>query len=163
MGSLCPASSFSQVNRKLDIGFYSIIGYSDLANYKKIKHNLTEPKLQKVHVIALANYLANIQAHHRATLSKLIHGWIPTYSSLCRQGKEPSPLCPRCKSRVESWEHILECPNHQAVESRRDALKTFLSSMFKVGTPFYILTTFELKLSNYQNPYPSNLNRITQF
>ncbi len=49
---------------------------------------------------------------------KLLHGWAPTYAYLCRQGHHPSPLCPRCKTCVETNEHILQCSHPEASASR---------------------------------------------
>lgn len=132
----------------LETGFYSIIAFSALANYIHHKHNLTEAKLQRVHMVALSSHLATLKPYQRASMVKMIHGWIPTYGILYRQGREPSPLYPRCTSTVETWKHVFSCPNFQATENRREALLNFLSSLAKLGTPLYILSTFKYKLSN---------------
>jgi len=136
-----------------------MIGYHSLAKYISDKHNICDAKLQKVHMIALSKYLSSLKLFQRASIVKMIHGWIPTYGMLCRQGRESSPLCSRCSSTVETWDHVFSCPDSQATTSRREALSTFLSSLVKMGTPFYILSTFEYKLSlvfalPFRNDFP---------
>jgi hypothetical protein len=141
----------------LDTGFYSMIGYHSPAKYISDKHNICDAKLQKVHMIALSKYLSSLKPFQRASIVKVIHGWIPTYGMLCRQGRESSPLCPRCSSTVETWDHVFSCPDSQAIAFRNEALLTFLSLRVKMGTPLYILSTFEYKLSLlFALPFPNS-------
>ena len=133
---------------KLDEGFYSAIRYSDMASFIQRKHNLSEAKLLRIHLLALHGHFAKLKPFQRPSVSKMIHGWIPTYGTLCRQGRESSPLCPRCNSTVETCDHIFNCPHPLAIESHHVALHTFLSSLVTIGTPLYIISTFEYKLSN---------------
>jgi len=132
---------------KLDVGSYSTIGYSDMLEYICNKHHLNQARLQDVNLYAIHHHLSTLTVHSRASLVKMMHGWIPTYSQLCRQGREQSSVCPRCRSTVETFDHVFVCPDTQAIESRRTALYSFLSMMTNIGTPIYVLTTIEYKLS----------------
>jgi len=67
---------------------------------------------------ALKKVLSSMKMFKRASTVKLLHGWAPTYAYLCRQGHHPSPLCPRCKTCVETNEHILQCSHPEASASR---------------------------------------------
>jgi len=58
-----------------------------------------------------------------------MHGWIPTYASLCRQGREPSSICPQCQSTVETKEHVLICPSSEATHHWTLLLNTQFWSM----------------------------------
>jgi hypothetical protein len=62
-------------------------------------------------------------------------------------GSFPSSLCSRCQSAIETSDHILSCPNTQATSTRKHLLDSFLSEMHQAGTPNYILSTLEYKLS----------------
>jgi len=64
-----------------------------------------------------------------------------------RQGREPSPICLRCKGAIETSNHVHQCPYPEAVSRRTSALLYFLSSLIKIGTPVYIAHVFEYKLS----------------
>jgi len=77
----------------------------------------------------------------------MIHNWIPTYSMLSGQGRELSPLCPRCSSAIETSEHVYQCPQTQAISNRKSFLENFLSHLLSLKTPIYILCTLEYKLS----------------
>jgi hypothetical protein len=109
--------------------------------------NLNPSKLDKINLHMLQTYMSWLKIFTRASTSKLIHDWIPTYSSFCHQGQEPSPLCPRCLSWVETCEHVRVCPDNAAIQASRKFLLAFLSSMAKIYTPIYILQIFEYKLS----------------
>lgn len=145
---------FHKLSGKLDTGFYSIIGYSNLAKYMQQKHQLTEAKLQWVNLLPLHHHLTSMKPHNQASVSKLIHRWIPMYSTLSRQGRVPSPFCPRSHTSRETWDHVFSCSNVAAMEVQCSALLSFLSTMVKLGTPLYVLTKFKFKLSNMLNiPY----------
>jgi hypothetical protein len=137
--------SYQKITGSLE-GIYSAIGYEDLSCYIEQKHNLTPARLDKVNLKALQKYLSALPIFQRASTSKIIHDWIPTYG-LCQQGREYSPLCLRCSTTVETCEHIRTCQHSDAITSRRKLLDAFLSMLLKCHTPTYILKTFEYKLS----------------
>ncbi len=83
----------------------------------------------------------------RVTISKMIHNWDPTYSTLCRQGHEPSPLCPRCQKAIETNLHVWTCQQPLAVTRRTLLLQNILSNLVQIQTPLYIIVTLEYKLS----------------
>jgi hypothetical protein len=95
--------------------FLSSIRYEKLAEYLQEKHSICSSKLDKVNTQALHTYLSSLKIHQRASVIKLIRKWIPTYSNLCRQGQEPSPICPRCMGAIETSNHVHQCPDPQAV------------------------------------------------
>jgi hypothetical protein len=136
-----------KLSGNLDMGYYSTIGYSDLANYLQSKHQLSEAKLQNINLLPLHSHLSSLQPHPRANVAKLMHRWIPTNSSLSCQGRVPSPLCPCCSESLETWDHVFSCLSTPATTVRRSALQTFLSKLANIGTPIHILVTFEYKLS----------------
>jgi len=127
--------------------FLSSIGYEKLAKYLQEKHSICSSKLDKVNTQALHTYLSSLNIQQRVSVVKLIHKWVPTYSNLCRQGREPSPICLRCKGAIETSNHVHQCPYPEAVSRRTSALLYFLSSLIKIGTPVYIVHVFEYKLS----------------
>jgi len=116
-------------------GIFSSFGYDALIQYIEQKHNLTQAKLDRINLSALQEYLCGLTVSHRASTSKVIHDWIPTYSTLCRQGCEHSPLCPRCSKKVKTCEHIRICQHSKANLSRRNLLDTFLGSLVKINAP----------------------------
>jgi len=83
----------------------------------------------------------------RASMVKLIHKWIPTHASLCRQGREHSPLCPRCGSTVETEDHVFKCPDNNARTQCMDLLQAFLQSLLTVNKSILLLVCFKYKLS----------------
>jgi hypothetical protein len=66
---------------------------------------------------------------------------------LSRQGREPSPLCPRCCIAVETSDHIYKGSQSQAMANRQSFLYKFLSTLLSAKTPIHVLSTFEYKLS----------------
>jgi hypothetical protein len=138
---------YHQIIGDLSQGLFSILGFSTLLEYMDHKHNLSLVKLQKTNLTALQEYLLTLRPHNRETICKLIHNWIPTYSVLCRQGREPSPLCPHCCQAIETSDHIWNCPYAEAITSRHDFLQLFLKHLLSLHTPVYILTVYEYKLS----------------
>jgi hypothetical protein len=94
---------------------------------------------------------------HRASMVKLIHNWIPTYSTLCRQGRETSSLCPRCTLWVETPDHVNQCENKEAIQKRITLLNGFLQLMIKQQTPIDSVACFSYKLSKILN-IPQNIS-----
>ncbi len=126
---------------------YSTVGYQDLLSYLTLKYKIPIPVLHKMNHNSLATILTELKPHKRSNLVKLIHGWNPTYSGLCRQGREQSPLCPRCQTRVETEQHIRECPNEEAISFRQAKLRSFIIETERTYTAPYLLRIFEYKLS----------------
>ncbi len=89
---------------------------------------------------------SSIKTHQRATTIKLMHEWIPTYASLCRQERESSSICPRCHSTVETKEHLLICPLPEAIHHRILLLNTFINTLRHLSTPTLLIHIFEYKL-----------------
>jgi len=78
----------------------SLLSFSPTSSYICSKHNFNKSALDKVNIFALGQYIKSLNIHWRATTVKLIHGWIPTFASLCCQGHESSPICPRCSLAI---------------------------------------------------------------
>ncbi len=78
--------------------------------------------MQHVNTSALQRYLLTLPIMRQANTIKLIHGWIPTYASLCPQGREPTSICPRCASQVETTEHFHQCTDDKAFSSQQSLL-----------------------------------------
>jgi len=106
--------SFYKINDNLDDSVYSSMGCSQLLEYIQWKHGLQEAKMERVNILVLQGCLTKLKFHKRASIVKLIHDWIPTYATLCHQDREPCPLCPHCKSTIETSSHVITCPNHDA-------------------------------------------------
>jgi hypothetical protein len=144
---------------------YYSLGSLHLQQFVTQKYQLTPAKLTLTHtnLDALHRRLLTLKIQQRATVSKLIRNWNPTYSALCRQGREPFPLCPRCEGTVKTSSHVMICPHKSAVEQRIEGLHKFLSNLLSIHTPVYLISTLEYKLSltlqvpfvhHYLNSYP---------
>ncbi len=81
----------------------------------------------------------------RASTVKLLHRWAPTYTYLCRQGHHLSPLCPRCKTCVETNEHILQCSHPEASASRSCILLDSIDFLWQSNTTPLLLNTLHYK------------------
>lgn len=139
--------TFHKLTGSFDGGIYSAYGYTALSDYLHQKHNLSPAKMDKVNVLALQSFLSSMKVHKQASFIKMIHNWIPTYSMLSRQGRKPSPLCPRCCTAIETSQHVYKCSQSQAISNWRSFLKKFLSSLLSIKTLIYNISTLEYKLS----------------
>lgn len=138
-------------------GLYVSLGYQALATYISQRHSLTP----SIMVLALQTVIRGLKIHQRATTVKLIHGWVPTYGDLCRQGRAHESICPRCKSTVETQEHVLMCPSPSAVESGNLSLQQFLRDLLNIGTPLFLTAPFEYKLMlSLHIPIPSSHSMV---
>jgi len=132
---------------------FSTLGFLDLQQKITQKFALTRKTL-KSNLLALDRYMLTLQKHKRATLSKLIHNWSPTYSVLSRQGRESSPLCLCCQNAIETGCHVLHCSSPSAVLFRSETIQMFLKQLLHLNKPLYILVVFEYKLSLTLIMYP---------
>jgi hypothetical protein len=128
-------------------GLCSTLGYSEMQYYLQQIHKLSPAKLYHVNLSALQDFLSAKKIPQRVTISKMIHKWNPTYSSLCRQGHETSPLCTHCQQAIETNLHVWTCQQPLAVTCQALLLQTLLSNLVQVQTPLYIIVTLEYKLS----------------
>jgi hypothetical protein len=85
--------------------------------------------------------------HSRASTVKHIHGWMPTYAILCRQGRSNTSICLCCNLQVETASHVFKCHAPQAIQQCSSHLATFLSSLIKLKIPVQVIATLEYKLS----------------
>lgn len=100
-----------------------------------------------LNTLALQYYLNSLKPHQKASTVKLLHDWSPTYSTLCRQGRECSPLYPRCLYTVETPPHVKECPDLDASKKCQLLLHSFLLDLERLSTAPSIITVLESKLS----------------
>jgi hypothetical protein len=68
---------------------------------------------------------------------------MPTFASLCCQGRESSPICSRCSLAIETFAHIMKCEEHQAMAQRSIFLHSALQDLTKTRTPIHILIVLE--------------------
>jgi len=136
-----------KVTSQFDKDIYTSLSFPSMSSYLGSKHNLSPTHLHEINSRDLQHFLGNQTVHYRATFVKLIHGWIPTYEFLHRQGRHDSPICPRCSSYPETHSHVYQCLATGAVKFRTIALNTFLDALLARHTPMAILISFELKLS----------------
>lgn len=86
-----------------------LLGYENTLQYISKKDNISSYHIGGINQHALKKYLLSQKVFTRASTVKLIHGWIPTYVSLCRQGRMHSLICLQCKEHIESSDHIRVC------------------------------------------------------
>jgi hypothetical protein len=123
------------------------LGYEATQQFISQKHGLSNALLSKINLHALQTSLKAFRLFHPVNIVKLIHGWNPMYATLCRQGRESSPLCPRCCRMTDITTHFLQCPHPDAVKFQHNALLSMLQTTLKQGTPIQMILTFEYKLS----------------
>jgi hypothetical protein len=66
-----------KVTERLDHAVSNAIHRDQLLQYIKKKDSLTDVRLDRVATKHLHAYLLSLLLHRRATMIKLIHGWIP--------------------------------------------------------------------------------------
>lgn len=91
--------------------------------------------------------MSRLKVFKRASIVKLIHGWILTNESLYFQGHKPPPLCPWCQCSVEIIDHICQCLIPSASSCHKIFLQQFLKCLININTPMQIIVTLERKLS----------------
>ena len=84
------------------------------------KYGFTDPVMASVGWKYMEALFRRKSAHHRAMLSKYIHGWLPSSAFLRKQGRE-APLCPFCGTLPETSYHFLSCTEDSAVSDRTTA------------------------------------------
>lgn len=133
------------------------LSFSSIRLYIQTKHNLSDPIIDKINIVALEKYLRLLSVHLRANTIKLIHHWTPTFAFLSCQGRESLPICNRCQKAVETSAHILTCGDLQAIDQRFSLLQSSLQELLKISTPIQIVTVSEYKISLVLNiPYKKN-------
>ncbi len=131
----------------MDLNVIDTLGFQTLSDYLSKRHNLTLSKLDKIHLISLQSYICQLKSTTRFSTVKLIHGWLPTYGSLCGQGRRSDPIWPRCQATTETPEHFLICQHPMAVSKRHDLLNIFLHNLNLIDTPVCLSNVFAYKLA----------------
>ena len=86
-----------------------LAGQKPLRQYIQARHQWSDHTMQSVNWKAHGTSLRR-NMKRRTTLIKLVHGILPTNSSLHR--KDPVRcLCPSCQRTPEDWTHVFRCPD----------------------------------------------------
>ena len=127
-----------------------------------IRDGIHPDHLNTVNMMGLHQFLCRKKIHQRATLVKLIHGWIPTQEFLYTQNRTSTPICPWCSLVNETALHIHQCSYPTAIMYRRDKLERYLKALAQCNTPVHILITLEHKLLLTQElPYSQHYQCAT--
>ena len=80
------------------------------------------------------------------TLSKYIHGWIPTSAFLRKQDRE-APDCPFCRTQPDLTTHFLTCTDASTISTRLEAWNKCMNFLLEVphGCPT-IMDIFDHKV-----------------
>lgn len=130
----------------LTSGLPEALSYYDTLSFISKKHSMSMAVLNNINHTALKWYLSSLEIFVRANTVKLIQGWIPTSASLSRQGREESPIFPRCQSTVETIDHIHQCTCTITISSRQQLLQIYIKKL-QERTPQLLHNTLEYKLS----------------
>jgi hypothetical protein len=109
------------------------------ANYIEQKHNVSLARIERVNLHSLGSYLKALPIHTCASTVKLIHGWSPTYATLCHQGWQHLAICPCCQTTVDST-HLLKCPATSTIKSHELALQFPLLHNYHTHSYTYYLS-----------------------
>ena len=44
---------------------------------------------------------------------KVVNGIIPTHQKMNVHDSNHTPMCPRCRSKIEMWQHVLKCKHNR--------------------------------------------------
>jgi hypothetical protein len=135
--------STRKVTGKLKEAIMQTLHRDEMLEFIKRKHGLTEAKLEQIDTPTLGKVLKKHRLHNRASLSKLIHRWIPTNAFLHKQNRADTHLCPRCMTEPENADHILKCNETSARSSRSTILYDALHQLSTNDTNQYILHSLE--------------------
>jgi hypothetical protein len=67
-----------------DKELHSLLSFESTSKYICTRHDITDAKIEKSISHALQYFLHTLPIARRATTVKIIHGWHPTFSKLCR-------------------------------------------------------------------------------
>jgi hypothetical protein len=83
------------------------------------------------------------QEHHRTTLIKYLHGWLPVGRVVHRYDKKYEKECPSCTSvEEETIGHLPVCPGELREQWRKETLQETKKKMRALQTPFPIQEMF---------------------
>ncbi len=136
-----------KITGDLTEGILCQLHHEAMEHYIRKKHGLCEGKLKHIHTEGLSNYMRKLKVHQRATISKIIHRWIPTFNVLHKQNRAPSNICTRCNATPETPDHILECTNKEAITARKKLLYEALETLEGINTGEHILSALEKNLA----------------
>ena len=100
--------------------------------YVQQKYGFTDPIMASVGWHYLECLFRRKSAHQRATLSKYIHGWLPSEAFLRKQGRE-APMCPFCQNPPARNTHFLTCMEAKACTAREEAWNACTAYFLKEG------------------------------
>ena len=118
--------TYRKITGDITDGIYSTMGYTNLAEYISKKHNLAYAWLDRTNTAAFKQFISGLKITQCSSIIKLLHNWEPTNSHLCRQGRESSLMCPRCKASIKTSDHYRTCSDTTAMEMRQKFLREFL-------------------------------------
>ncbi len=159
--------NFWKVTGKLEKAVHNTLQLGNMAQYIQ---RLDDTCLDKIDILSFSQVLRSLSIHKRATMVKLIHGWIPTYTFLHKQQQHNTPTCSCCNTSPEPAKHILICTYPKAIHDHTSQYM-WKMHLISVGTdPILLLTLIHyiqrtLNLPNQGNPptgYISKLRGILQ-
>jgi hypothetical protein len=64
-------------------------------------------------------------------LSKILSGWTATAKTMHTRGEYSDPICPLCKTEIETTTHLLQCNNEQIQEYIKETINTAINRLKK--------------------------------
>jgi len=97
-------SSYPESHKVIeDLGkeFHSITTYSIMAHYLHTQHDLSNAKIGKINLYALHTLFQHLSIHKWANTVKMMHDWIPTYSTYATRDVSLHPFALDVASLLE--------------------------------------------------------------
>lgn len=118
------------------------LGYNDMLELIDHKHNINITTINHINTIALKNIISNegiSTCLYREIVTRL--GSHICFPMLPRM----TPICIRCKSSVETYDHLFQFSNAVANEARSTILQESLDTLHHSRIPQLLLNTLQYK------------------
>jgi len=83
--------------------------------------------------------MTHLSPSHHHTVIKFLHNWLPTFRKLHRYGHHPTELCPRCKTAIETNDHVVQCCWVNDEEYRQQRVQLLYKTVLQEQVPARML------------------------
>ena len=130
------------------------------------KYSLTKQQFHKIDWDAVEASSSFMTQATKQWVAKFVTRFLPIGKNMVRRNHWYKDYCPRCKTQIETHDHILQCAHHQCLKTFQSSLEEIRKWMTTVETPepliyaiISLLTEWKLGQTiqtNRQYPVPIN-------
>ena len=124
------------------------------------KYALTKPQFHSIAWNAVDTAASHMSSSTKQWVSKFITRFLPIGKNMVRRNHWQRDYCPRCKTHMETHDHLLQCPHFKSTDTFKKSILELETWLISMDTPDTLTHAIIVLITDWRMGQPITTNRL---